>query len=177
MYRALRIIVATAFLAAACEPPSVSAPVELDEITLTAESPVVAFEVTACVTGEPPNALDITPSFHLVAFTNEGSVELTLETLAAEPSEEPYDPHIDEQTVRSDDGYGASIDLVSDADWRSSGTRCAEPEVVQISVPALAEGQEVNIVNLSASLSAQWAGGACGGDFEEDWLSLEVVRL
>ncbi len=165
-------------LAGACEPASASTVAEVpSELVLTADEPVAAFEVRLCVVGEPPHALDVSAHFDLQAFTNEGSVELTLESLEADPEVDGHEAAFDVRTVQSDDGYSLGISLVAEADWGSSGMRCAAPEVVQISGSELARDQVVNIIGLEARGSAQWSERGCGGGFDEDWLQIEVERL
>ncbi len=166
------------FFAGACEPgggASVSASAE--PAMLTADAPVTAFEVTLCATGEPPHGLTVSGRFSLRAFTNGGSsVELTVESLALEPDGDEL-VHTNVDWARNDLGNWHSIALVAEADLDSSGRRCTEAEVVQVSVAELAEGQVVELVEVNASISAQWFGRACDPDFGEDKLSVELVQL
>lgn len=160
----------------ACQPAEADTRLDLDdEVVLTAAEPVAAFEVTLCLSGEPPNnGLHVYGSFYATARTSQGEVvEVTLESLDA-PGDESTSPFVDvvSATTASVD---ADISLYTERDWEAEGRRCQE-QVVQVSVPDLAEGQSVVVSDLYVTMLAQWS-SFCGPGVQEESLSIEVVRL
>lgn len=165
-------------LAMACQPGTVETAADIDEeVILTADEPVAAFEVTLCVADGSPNGLVMFSSFHATTSTNDGEVDVMLETL---------DPaNADEINAGNPGSYAtttnatptaqeADISLNTERDWEGSGRRCQE-QVVQVSVESLAEGQTVTVTDLGVQLRAEWA-GLCDSP-DEGSLSIETVRL
>lgn len=162
-------------LAMACQPGTAETEETLgDEVVLTADEPIAAFDVTVCIEGGAPNGLNLYGNFRATTATNEGSVELTLETLDTEEDSQStaYLDTID----ASSEAQPTNISLNTQRDWEASEGRRCQQQVVQVSVPSLAEAQTVTISEITISLTAEWA-GICGETPDEESLSIEAVRL
>jgi hypothetical protein len=162
-------------LAMACQPGTADTEEALgDDVVLTADEPVAAFDVTVCIEGGAPNGLNLYSNFRATTATNEGSVELTLETLDTEEDSQStaYLDTIDAST----EAQPTSISLNTQRDWEASEDRRCQQQVVQVSVPSLAEAQTVTISEITITLTAEWA-GLCGETPDEESLSIEAVRL
>ncbi len=171
--KSLHTLCALFALAVACQPGTAETDADVDEVILTADAPVAAFEVTLCLTGGAPNGLNLYATFQATTSTNEGEIEVTLEALDAE--DETYAGSYTDVSGATSTAQPTSISLDTQRDWETSGTRCQE-QVVQLSVPELAEGQTVTVTDINILLRAEWA-GLCGETPDEDSLSIETVRL
>lgn len=180
IYRASRTCVAALLLVGvACEPPSAVATERvMDDITLTADDPVAAFEVRLCVTEDAPTEFEGDGSFSAEVRVNEGSAALTLENLAVDPDyvgpEGASDPI--EVVTLSDTRSSVSVILTTRPDGLSSG-QCSETQVVQFSVDELSPGQTVTIASAAAFFGGQWANSLCGSDLTDASMRLEVERI
>ncbi|MGH1343923.1 MAG: hypothetical protein ACRBN8_20360 [Nannocystales bacterium] len=161
-------------LAMACQPGTVETSADIDEdVVLTSDDPVAAFEVTLCISEGSPNGLNMYSSFHATTSTNEGEVAVTLETL--DPGEESgTSSSYVEVTNATTTATESDVSLNTQRDWEASGERCQE-QVVQVSVESLPEGQTVTVTDIHIDLLAEWA-GLCDSP-DEDSLSIETVRL
>ncbi len=161
-------------LVMACQPGTAETATDLgDEVVLTASEPVAAFDVTLCLEGGAPNGLNVYSTFTATTSTSEGEVQLTLETL--DPENEAYASAYVDITDASATAQPTSISLNTQRDWEASDERCQQ-QVVQVSVPSLAEAQTVTVTDIKIVLRAEWA-GFCGETPDEDALSIEAVRL
>lgn len=161
-------------LAMACQPGRAETEQGFDDVVLTADDPVAAFEVTLCLTGGAPNGLNLYGSLNATTSASEGTVEITLESLDPDP-ESSNNAYVD-VTEASSDAQPTRILLNTDRDWEDSDKRRCQEQVVQLSVPSLAEGQTVTITDFNIALAAEWA-GICGETPDEDALSIEAVRI
>lgn len=171
--RPLHTLCALFALAVACQPGTAETAADVDEVVLTADNPVAAFEVTLCLTGGAPNGLNLYSTLQATASTSEGEVELTLEALDAE--DEAYPGSYAEISNATTTAQQTSISLDTQRDWEASDRRCQE-QVVQLSVPELDGDQTVTITDISIQLRAEWA-GLCGETPNDDSLSIETARL
>ena len=160
-------------LVVACSPLTAETSEVIEEVILTADDPVAAFEVSLCISGDAPDGLSPYGSFGGTVSTNEGEVEFTLEVLDAESEVEPT-PHLDIIDATSA-AQTTSVSLDSERNWGGSGQRCKE-QVVQLSVPSLAEGQTVTVSEIGIDFRAEW-GGICPPSPDDMTLSIEAVRL
>lgn len=168
--RPLRTIFLGATLAFACQPGTAQTQQDIDEdVVLTADEPVAAFEVTLCMTGGTPANLNGYGSFSGTVSSSAGEVEFTLESLESE--EDSYT----ETTSATSTAEPTKISLVTDRDWGSSGERC-QTQVVQLSVPSLEADQSVTVTELSVDFNAEWS-GFCGPTPDDDSLSITVERV
>lgn len=166
-------------LAVACEAPSATTSESVsDDITLTAEDPVAAFEVRLCVSNDAPDEFDGSGSFSAEARVSTGSAELTLENLAVDPDyngpEDAPDPV--ERITLSDTQGSVSVILTTTLDGLSAG-QCSETQVVQFSVRELAPEQTVTIASAQAFFGGDWAESLCSSGFSDASLYLEVDRI
>ncbi len=180
IYRTSRSCVGVLLLVAvACEPPSATASERFtDDITLTAEEPIAAFEVRLCVTEDAPTEFEGDGSFSAQASVNEGSAALTLENLAVDPDyvgPEGTDPPVEVVSL-SDSEASLGVILTTRPDGLSSG-QCSETQVVQFSVSELMPGQTVTIVGAAAFFGGQWAHSLCGSDLTDSAMRLEIERI
>lgn len=180
VYRTSRSGIGVALLlAVACESPSATTTEAVSEdITLTADDPVAAFEVRLCVTDDAPAEFDGSGSFSAEARVNVGSAELTLENLAVDPDyngpEDAPDPV--ELVPLSDSQSSIAVILTTTLDGLSSG-QCSETQVVQFSVRELEPGQTVTIAGAQAFFGGDWAESFCPSGFSDTSLYLEVDRI
>lgn len=162
-------------LAMACQPGTAETEQGFDDVVLSADAPVAAFEVTLCLTGGAPNGLNLYSSLSGSTSASEGAVEVTLESLDPEDTQRSASTYVD-VTDATSTGQPTDISLNTDRDWEDSDGRRCQEQVVQLSVPSLAEGQTVTLTDFNIRLVAEWA-GICGETPDEDALSIEVVRI
>ena len=176
--RPLHTLCALFGLAMACQPGRAETAQGFDDVVLTAADPVAAFEVTLCMTGGSPNGLNLYSSLNATVSASEGAsegaVEFTLESLDPDP-EGTATAYVDVIETTSE-AQPTSISLNTGRDWEDSDSRRCQEQVVQLSVPSLAEGQTVTISDFNITLVAEWA-GICGETPDEGALSIEAVRI
>ena len=160
-------------LAMACQPGTAETEQGLDDVVLSADTPVAAFEVTVCVESGTPNGLTLYGTFNAATSTDGEAVEVTLETL--DPSEDASPGAAVDLTDASSTAEPTRIFLNTDRDWETSEPRRCQEQVVQISVPSLPDDQTVTVSDITIELRAEWA-GLCGAP-DADSLSIEAVRI
>lgn len=159
-------------LAMACQPGTAETAADVDDVILTADTPIATFAVTLCITGGAPNGLNLYSSFRANTSTDGDAVEVTIEAL--DPPDEAYS-YLD-TTDASSTAQPTHVSLDTQRDWEASDDRRCQEQEVEVSVPSLPEGQTVTITDITIDLRAEWA-GICGETPDEDSLSIEAIRL
>ena len=140
------------------------------EYRLTADEPVVAFEVTVCIQGGTAPDSEIEGTFRIGARTDESELAVVVENLA--------DGQRETISAGSDIYEYTSVGFVSQTDWSGSGRRCSEPEVLEVSVAGLPAGEEVTLLNAEGRVLVSGSDpGFCGDALNPGEVSLNVERL
>lgn len=166
-----------AVLAVGCSMPEQVATSEGPAFTLTADEPVAAFEVTLCLSGPNPKQLFVSGHVDATARTEAGGVDVLLESLDRPESDDAFDPHARTFELAADEDTSAVLRMVADGDFRGSGERCAEPEVIQFSVDDLPPGASVEVEPWDVTMVVRWNDGSFGSGPKDDDLRIEIVRL
>ncbi len=171
------LLASLAVLTVGCSLPEEMATTEGPAFTLTADEPVAAFEVTLCLSGPNPKELYVTGHINATARASASGQALRVESLdrpEVEDGEGDAYAGTFDLTAGED---AASIRMVADADFRGSGERCAEPEVIQFSTVGLAPGASIAVEEWDATMVVEWNDGAFGKGPDAGDLRIEIVRL
>ena len=179
-YRACRRAAQAALLlVVACEPPGAVATTDIDdEVVLTREQPVAAFEVRLCLSADAPPEVEGSGSLSGNARLNEGTAELTLENLDVDPdyaSPDAQSPPTSTETLESEMA-SMGVVLTFNPSGLSSG-QCTDSQVVQFSAAGLEGEQAITLTNLEAFFGGEWTNSLCSSDLSDATMELEVERI
>lgn len=179
-YRVVRRVAqATLLLAVACEPPGAVATTDIDdEVVLTREQPVVAFEVRLCLSADAPPEVEGSGWVRGNARLNEGAAELTLENLDVDPDYESPDAQNPPVSVEMLGSEMASLGVVLtlNPSGLSSG-QCTPSQVVQFSASGLEGEQAITLSSLEGYFGGEWTNSLCSSDLSDGTLELEVEKI
>ncbi|MBV1858854.1 MAG: hypothetical protein KUG77_10610 [Nannocystaceae bacterium] len=172
-------LVASILLVGGCSMAKQVETVDGPGFTLSAETPVMAFEVTLCLTGPSPDELYIDGRVGAEFTTTAGrAIPVLLESLEAPISEDgEFNQYNRTFDVESEETSNASVSLVADGEWKAGGRRCSAPEVIQFSVESLESGETVDVAAWDVTMSASWSDGAFGDGPKGSDLSVTIAPL
>ncbi|MCR9163634.1 MAG: hypothetical protein ACE37F_15495 [Nannocystaceae bacterium] len=175
--RPRHLLASLALLCSACSLPEQVATAEGPAFTLTAQEPVAAFEVTLCLSGPNPQHLDVRGHLEANVRTHAPDLELLIESLdRPEVDEGEFDDHARTYALDPGEDNRGFLRMLADGDFRGSGERCGEPEVIEFSVD-LPPGATVDVDTWHATMTVQWDDGAFGDGPRDGDLRVEISRL
>lgn len=183
MSRSYRVVRGAAqaalLLVVACEPPGAVTTTDIDEeVVLTREQPVAAFEVRLCLSADAPPEVEGSGSLSGNARLNEGTAELTLENLDIDADYESPDaqnPPVSTETLEAEMA-SMGVVLTFNPSGLSSG-QCTDSQVVQFSASGLEGEQAITLTSLEGFFGGEWTNSLCSSDLSDATMELEVERI
>lgn len=170
---------AALLLVVACDSPGASVTEEVDDdVVLTREQPVAAFEVRLCLSADAPPEIEGNGAFDANARLNEGTAELTVENLDVDAdyqSPQGQNPPTATETLEAD-AASMGVILTLNPSGLSSG-QCTDTQVVQFTASGLEDEQAITLSRVEGFFGGEWTNSLCGSDLSSASLQLEVEQI